>query len=228
MSFLNFIKHRNAVNPGENLKESYYTFNNPSVGTGIALNADPTAISATEAALIIDNSASRTNGDTVSLHLDYIKLTCTAAGTGATSARLAFYLDNINRYSSGGTTLTGKSTSYDTSSSYTDRASKAVVNFGDVTAVAASSAKHICTTLIKNDTTADPLFAVDDVFTLKSDSPKIGGANVFDSAGRADSAFYIPPVYIYPGCSLLVVPLFPAQSAASSFEVEIGLIEHGH
>lgn len=228
MSFLNYIGHKNPRNPGENLKESYFTFNNPTVGTGIALNADPTAISATEAALIIDNSASRQNGDNQSIHIDYIRLTCTAAGTGATSARLAMYLDNINRYSSGGSELTGKSTSYDTSDSYTDRTPKSKVYFGDLTALAANSAKHIGTRLIKNDTQPVPCFVVDDVFTLKTDSGAMEGANVFDSDGRADSTFYIPPIYIYPGCSLLIAPLFPAQSAAASFEIEVGLVEHGH
>jgi hypothetical protein len=219
---------KDLKSPAENLKESYFTFNNPTVGTGIALNADPTAISATESCLIIDNSGTRTNGDNQSIHLDYIRLTCTDAGTGATSARLAFYIDNINRYSSGGQELTGKSTSYDTTSSYTDRTPKAKVYFGDLTATSESSAKHIATRLIKNDTTVAPCFAVDDVFTLKTDSTSIGGANYFDSEGVVDSVFSLPPIYIYAGCSLIVAPLFPSQSASASFEIEVGLIENGH
>jgi hypothetical protein len=208
-------------------KESYFTFNNPSVGTGIALNADPTAIAATEAALIVDNSANRSNGDNHHVIIDYIKMTCTAAGTGATKARLAFYIDNINRYSSGGTELTGKSTSYDTTSNYSDRTPKAKVYFGDLTAAAASSAKHLHTSLIKSDTQAAPCFIVDDSFFL---SHFVEPSFQQDAASSpvVSAKFKIPYIPLGPGTSLVVAPLFPNQSAAASFEIEVGLVEKGH
>lgn len=224
ISFLHPSDSRTGFEKG---KESYFTYNNPTVGTGIALNADPTAISATEAALIVDNSANRLNGDNHHVIIDYIKLTCTAAGTGATKARLALYIDNINRYSSGGTELTGRSTSYDTSSSYTDRTPKGKVYFGDLTATAASSAKHVGTILLKSDTEAAPCFVVDDSFFIshfvEPSFQQDGATNPVVSA-----KFKVPYTVLGPGASLIVAPLFPSQSAASSFEIEVATIEKGH
>lgn len=207
-------------------EKSVFTFNNPTPGTGIALNADPTAISQTEMALIIDNvktEAVASSASNKTVRVESIKLTCTAAGTGATKARLAFYLDNQNRYSSGGTELTAvNSTAGD---GYESRSAVSRVYFGDLTAVGASSnLKFIGSELIKSDTTAAPCFVVDDVFRFSTFGNN-GSNNVYDSAGVADNRFNLPYITIKPGGSLLVAPLFPNQSAAASFEISVVLTE---
>jgi hypothetical protein len=228
-SIIEFLSRSDAPVPHEKLKESYFTFNNPTVGTGIACNADPTAITATEACLIIDNSATRqgNNPDNHHVILDYIKMTVTAAGTGATKARLAFFIDNINRYSSGGTELTGKNTSYDTRDSYSDRTPKAKVYFGDITATAANSAKHLNACLIRNDTQAAPCFIEDDIFRMSHFCQESHQQDAASSPVVTVNK-QIPYIVLGPGTSLVVAPLFEDQSAASSFEIEVGLVEAGH
>lgn len=208
-------------------KESCFMYNNPTVGTGIALNADPTVISAVESAIIIDNSANRSNNDNHHVILDYIKMTCTLPGTAATKARLAFYIDNVNRYSSGGTELTGKSTSYDTSAEYTDRTPKGKVYVGDLTAAAANNAKHLGTVLLKSDTEAAPCFVTDDSFFMShfvEPSFQLDGA----TAPVVSAKFKIPYIVLGPGTSLVIAPLFPGQTAGASFEFEIATVEKGH
>ena len=151
-------------------------------------------------------------------------MTCTAPGTAATRARLHFKLDNKNRYTSGGTELTAKSTSYEVSDNYADRVPKAKVYFGDLTASDESSAKPICTVLLRNNTQAAPCFTEDDTFFMSYDS-----INGFAQDGAAspvvNATFKIPFINIGPQSSLIVHPLFEAQTAASSFEIEVGLIE---
>jgi len=214
---------------GNALSKSTFTFNNPVVGTGVALNADPTAIATTEASLIIDVPSVALQSSTAKANtvlVKRIKLTCTAAGTAATKARLAFYKDSITRYSSGGSTLSGVATSASSSSSNIGVAQSSVY-FGDLTALAESSAgeEHIFTQLIKSDTTAAPCFVIDDEFLFETLSEGKGGNNVYDSAGVCSSVFTMPMIYLKPGSSLLVKALFPNASAAASFEVEVTLLE---
>lgn len=208
---------------GNALRKSIFTFNNPTVGTGIALNADPTAIAETEASLIVDIPSSSTASITF---IKEIKLTCTATGTAATKATLAFYKDSINRYSSGGTTLTGVSTSASSNSSSVGVA-QSKVYFGDLTALSESSAGEelIFSQLIKTDTTAAPCFVIDDEFVFRTNTEAKGDNNFYDSAGVCANLFSMPMIYLHPGSSLLVKALFPNQSAASSFEVGVVLYE---
>ena len=208
---------------GNALRKSVFTFNNPTVGTGIALNADPTAIAETEASLIIDIPAASTASVTF---LKSLKLTCTATGTAATKASLAFYKDSINRYSSGGSTLSGVSTSASSNTSNVGTA-QSKVYFGDLIAAAASSAgeDHLFSQLIKSDTPAAPCFAVGDEFLFETMSVGKGDNNYYDSAGVCASQFKMPMMYLHPGSSLLVKALFPNQSAAASFEVEVVMYE---
>lgn len=227
-NLISFIEPSNSQRGHEKAKESYFTYNNPTVGTGVALNADPTVIAANEAAVIIDNSASRSSEENHHVILDYIKMTCTVSGANMTKARLAFYIDNINRYSSGGTELTGKSSSYDTLSGYADRTPKGKVYVGDLTAAAANSAKHIGTVLLRNDTQTAPCFTVDDVYFL-SHFVEPG----FEQDAATAPVIYkkekIPYIVLGPGSSLIIAPLFPnAATTPPQFEFEIATVEKGH
>lgn len=218
------LSSKERIRPFE---KSVFSYHNPTPGTGIALNADPTAISQTEMALILDNVKDEntvSGEDNKTMRVESIKLTCTAAGTGATKARLVFYQDNINRYSSGGTELTAVNTSF--GNGWSNPTAKTKVYFGDLTAASASSdVKLVHSQLIKSDTNAAPCFAVDDVFVFSTFNRFGGDNNYLDSAGVAYCQFDLPYMTIKPGGSLLIAPLFPNQSAAASFEVEVILVE---
>jgi hypothetical protein len=207
---------------GDALKKSVFVASNPTFGTGIALNANPTAIAATEGSLVIANEASRSSAENHEIVPLYIKLICTAAGTGATSIKTVLKLDNIDRYSSGGTELTPKTTSYDTSDNYADRTPKGAAYFGDLTLAAASSEKQVSAELLK--TASAPCLAVGDVFTIHFGGDGVGA----HPDGDDHMHFSAPPVWIGPGCSLIMQMLNASQSAAASFEVEIGWIERNH
>jgi hypothetical protein len=102
--------------------------------TGLASPTTGTSFSATQAFLTIYNNDAA-GGKRI--YLDYITLTCTAAGTAATSIQAAIVVDSGNRYSSGGTSLTANlvNPNMDAPSS-----TIALINGGNLTATAATSA----------------------------------------------------------------------------------------
>ena len=195
---------------------------NPTFGTGIACNADPTAIAATEGMLVIANTNSgqvRLENKVVVPKL--IRLTCTAAGTGGISARFRFAIDKINRYSSGGTELTVRSALANTDE--TDVTEAAKVYFGDLTLAAADTEKELDGILAH--TASTPCFAVGNSYTFEFEGA--AGQNGFlDSV--VHRSFRVPSVQLGPQYSLIVQPLFASQSAAASFEVHVEFMELYH
>lgn len=189
----------------------YFRATNPSFGTGIAA-AVVTGFVATTPLMTIVNGAS-TGG--VSIYLDYIKLMCTAAGASSTQAHMGVVLDLTNRYSSGGTLLTGAPVN--TGASTTAQAS---IHFGAVTATAASAnVRLLGRDIIK--TQATPCWVIGDEVFIKcenTDTPA-GATN-----GAAANIYPAPagPIIIAPGHSFLLYQ-WNANNATTppSWEVEI-------
>ena len=207
--------------------QAHFNYANPTPGTGIALNADPTAILATEASLIIDNSANSTGGlatKNVFVVPKRISLMVTAAGTGATSATFYFLLDNIIRRASGGTELTGNPMYIDTHSDFTTRVPLGKVYFGDVTAEAAGAAKLMYQMKVKTATA--PCFDVGDRFVFDIEGP--GSSNIDNASGAQVATFKLPEIYIGRLSSLIVHAIFPSASVGTSFEIEVETMELSH
>lgn len=221
MGFLNLL-----ANHGSSRKRKSYVAMNGTFGTDIAINADPGAIAATEAMIVLDNSTTRTasTNKNVILVPRYIKLICTVSASSGTNFGLLFKTDVINRYSSGGSELTPYVTEADTSTGWSRRDPLGKCYFGDITAAAESSAVGVGQSWLRTDT-AGPL--VDDKYLI------VFGDPVADHAGTAATQSFvkdvISPVYIGPGCSLVVHPWSAsAASTAAEFFVEIGWDELGH
>lgn len=211
-------------------RESYFTARNPTFGTGIAINADPTAIDATESMMTVYNSASATDEGQIWLAPDYIRLTCTAAGTGSTDFKLLMKLDAINRYSSGGTQLTPKSTSVrkaTANNGYTDRTPKGTIYFGDITSTAESDAKEVCGLTLASIASATAV-TPGDTFTIHfGGGGNTGGTVGVKTATEGHYHFTAAPIFVGAESTLTIHPFQTSGSAASSFEVEIGFYEIG-
>lgn len=124
---------------------TYFRAVNPTLGTGIAMGIQ-TAWSATANALLVMRSSSATK----SIIPHYIRLINTVAGATTTSSRMAIAIDSANRYSSGGTDLTGQIVSPNSGLGPTSVVD--VLRFGAVTAAAAVGARYLSNMVLKTQT----------------------------------------------------------------------------
>jgi hypothetical protein len=74
---------------------SYFTAQNPAIGTGVALNAQIQAFSDTNALFVLKNNAPLGSG--LRIYLDYLRLILTATTTSAVSIDFLVKLDYISR-----------------------------------------------------------------------------------------------------------------------------------
>jgi hypothetical protein len=191
---------------------AYYTVNNNR--TGIANNAVDSTFLATNPFVAIVNT------DTVggkSIYLDFLTLAATAAGTGGTAVLSQVLLDNTNRYTSGGTDLSSKIVNPNGNSA---NRSIAQVVAGDITAPAATANVRSITGLryLKG---AIPV--IGDEYTIK-----FGGVDApmgVQISTITKSQINAPKLIIPPGSTALVNVWLLSQSAASSFEPNLGWIE---
>ena len=208
---------------------SYFVTRSPTIGTGIATAAAPTGYVTTTPFMVIQNMNQNVNppGGRC-IYLDYIKLVCTAAGSNGTALYYATMIDNILRWSSGGSGSAGTGQTsvlagpYPTNSGAAPN-SGAFVYAGAVTAAANSSAARLLTNGVFRSAVIP---VVNDMYllnfagvNLQQDSVLTTGPNV------AQRSLVHPPVCIGPGGSFLLNLWLPSQSAASSYEIEIGHVE---
>ena len=207
------------------LRSGAYWVAQGAIGTAI-VGQTGTSFSATAALLTISNARNPAAGlkapDCIP---DYIRLVCTAAGTGSTSVELALVLDTVERYSSGGTQLTAYQTNSAEDSTKLAGAPALGVNVwaGAVTAGAASAARLIGRAKAK--TQAAPCLVVGDQFLITFGQVGIPISGL--SSGSAASIYTVQfsPVLIAgrPTTHTLVLHMWmPSNSGAPSFEVEVG------
>jgi hypothetical protein len=171
-----------------------YRVTNPIISTGIA-QAIVAAWAATTPIMVVFN-ADVAGG--VSLHLDYIKLINAAAGASTTSAHSAYVLDTVDRWSAGGTRLTTGGP-FNVNSALS-QAPKARIDFGAVTATAATAPRQVGRDMVK--TQAAPCWSLGDEVYAKFDTFDFSPA---PTSGAGTAIFGIPsgPVVIAPGHSFL-------------------------
>lgn len=182
---------------------------------GIASLDGATSFDAEKGLINIFNSAT-VNSEAVWIVPIYIRLTCQELNDNATNFTLAGYLDNIDRYSSGGTALTPKASSLSAETNYTNNTSKATVYAGSNVLAAASSS-----VLQQFDVTmSQAALAVDESLTLLFDGqPK---------QNLGDNVMSVAPVFIGPGGNLSIHEVAAGQTADPKFEMEICWVESGH
>jgi hypothetical protein len=188
--------------------------------TGIAINADPGAIAATEGMLCITNSATATSLPNTGIVPAYIKLVTKVVGASGTDFSIRFATDTADRYSSGGSTLTGNQTYV--GSQVTRRTSKATIKFGDLTLAAATAEKAAGQVTFHSATAAQ---IVGDQYLITFGNYQMPSALISASAAQTYSQA-VSPVIIDRGACLIAQPFSTsAASTAANFEVEVGYYE---
>jgi hypothetical protein len=191
--------------------DDYFVVTNPTLDTGLATIAAPTTGADIEPFVILKNN------DIVGgklIYPDYIRLTCTAAGTAGASLRISARIDNAARYTSG-STASALPKNADMNSPVT---SVALFYAGPLVAAAAGSAQRTIGQVLAR--MAIPV--VGDEFIIK-----FGQAiakNSIAKNGTAPTTYVtnFAPVILGDGDNLLIHLWLPSQSAASSYMVEAG------
>lgn len=170
---------------------NYYTFTNPTAGTGLISGA-VTSLADTTPVLLVKNNNTVASG--INLYMDYLKLVVSVVGVGHTVPLVALKVDRsqvTQRYTSGGTQLTPQASNSGAASPN----GNGLVYFGAITAAAAGSAALLASHRIKG-----AIEVVLDSFTFDFGAPIQQPQN-----GLADNTttishglFNLPPVTIAP------------------------------
>lgn len=194
----------------------YFLARSPTPGTGIASLAAPTAFDDTKPFLMIQNAH-----PTKVLTLDYIKLTCTAAGTGGSAIHYGHKVDGVNsaRYTSGGSVLTPVCPNMNQGA-----LSSALIYCGAIVAAAASAAAR----LLGHSVMRPVIPVIGDTYLFTFDGTFGAGLGAQAVAGTAVANVIVPsaPILIGPTQWYALHIWLPSQSNASSYEVELGYVEN--
>lgn len=200
---------------------------NATIDTGVKLQGDTTTawVATTPSIIIVNNdtgpgtaaTGTVTTG-TKRIALDAIWLRVTAAGAGLTSLECAVIIDDIVRFSSGGTDVSTSSVSTNDLNAPT---SIAKVYYG-ATATAADSARVVGRAILRG---AIPV--VNDQYILDfgamgvggESAPGIGGTNIIAQS------FKMPPLVIGRGQSALIYLWATGMSTSPSTEYLISWLE---
>lgn len=203
-----------------NDKSRLWHVTNTTPGTGIASVAG-TAFSDTVAALTLLNNTK--NDPTVKEIIpSYLKLICTAPGTGSTSLQALIAVDNAPR---GLAANAGVVYGLSDSDSITGAADPDVLTaFGALTPTAATAKRSVvCRSAVK--TQAAPCLAVGDeyLFIFGQSEQGLGALN-----GAAANRYVIPVELVKLGAQgLMLLHLWmPANSGAPSFELDLAYYKY--
>ena len=197
---------------------------NPTPGTGIA-QAVQAAYSATAALAVLRNTDTRPGGSIIIPR--YLRLLTTVAPASATSAQLVIAVDDINRYSSGGSAITASPSRSDLLKS----TGVGTFHFGAVVAAAASADNKI----IARKTLKNAIPVVGDEFLIIFGDPSDAVSQLLTGASAQVYPVVTDPVALIPGGaqaggngahSLLFHLYYPANATTpASYEFEVGWVE---
>jgi len=189
---------------------SYFVGSNPTPGTGI-ISGNPTALVATTPYLVVYNG-----GNSADVHLHYLRLMSTVVGGGAATKQFTHFIDQGNRYASGGTALTLKNCNATSTT-----ATNVVATAGVLTATAASSAQRQIGNEWFRVALAD---VVGDVYEFQYG---MQGPSTFGSTPATVCAFTraVPPIVLPPNTSYVLNIWSGTFTAGITFEISLGYSE---
>lgn len=194
---------------------SYFLVRSPTSGTGVATTATPTAESFTAPFLFLYNG----NADR-RVFLDYLILTCTAAGTAGTSVSVSQQLDTTNLYSSGGVAATPVNINMNSPIS-----SGVTFYHGTTLTLSAATAAARLVSHRRVKTAAAPAPVIADIYSFTFngfEGSSVGNDTTNSNSVPAHMAFNCHPIVLGPNDCWKLSLWLPSQSAASSFEYELG------
>ena len=195
---------------------AYFLARNPTVGTGIAGIAAADGAEGLENLVHLYNSATVTEGTRI--YLDYLRLVPTAAGTNGTTTVFISVIDNVSRYTSGGSAITPVNVNMDSTAS-----PKGQLKFGALVTVAGSADSRI---VGGGALRLGVIKVIGDVYQFdfggfRQDMPPTvtsGTAQIFYPWRHA-------PVVLGPGDSFTLEVFGASQTVAASFEFEMAWYE---
>lgn len=190
----------------------YFVATSPTPGTGIATTTSITAETAVSPVMVVKNNDQQTLA-AKRIYLHYLKMLLTAAPTSATAWQAVMRLDNVNRYTSGGSAIVSVNVNMDFGAS--DPITQ--VYFGAIVAPAIGPSIR----LVYREQIRNAIPIVGDEWTF-----------VFGSAEMARSAqpaatldrqvFAAPPVVLGPQQTWLLNMFGAANAGAPAWEFELG------
>ena len=188
---------------------------NPTAGTGILGHAAPTTFDETKPYLNIYNGNAAGGNN---IYIQRILLVDTVVSVGDTRTQFNFTIDNINRYTSGGTALTINNTNK--SAGNTTGAS---IFAGATIAPAAGSSRRLLGNYVIKGANIDVVWD-----TIEFVFGSTGGSTTSAVAPSTTATYftrYMPALAIGPGHSLLMYQWAASQSTGPTYEVVVDYIE---
>lgn len=196
---------------------TYYIASSPTPGTGLPTIAALTALVDTSPFIFVRNNFSVTDPLRKRIYLDYLKLICTAAGTAGASIRYAVKIDSSRiGVPTGGTLITPNNVNMDF-----NQWSQAQIYAGALVAPAANSPRLLGSGLIRP---VIPVVGDTYIINFGGMDPSVGSLAPAGTA-NSDRVFSHAPVSIGAQQIANLHIWLPSQSAASSYECELGYWE---
>lgn len=186
----------------------FRALSNATPGTGVA-QAITTAFSATAVPLVMVNGSA-----TKRVIPHYIRLVNTAAGASTTSSNFAISIDSANRYSSGGTDISGLI--YNCNSALGPATSVSVLRIGTVTASAAGAGtRYVSNGSLKAQ--AAPCWVVgDEVMIVFGDPGTTGAMGLLSGAAAGSIVKSVGPVVLGGQDDSLILHLWNVANATTA------------
>lgn len=188
---------------------SYFIARNATPGTGVAGHAAPTTHDTAKPFILLQN----TGPDRV--YLDFVKLVVTAAGTGGTLNYATHTVDQGRTYSSGGGDLTVVRTNLSVANS-------SPFTLAKIGAVVPAESNTGNARIIAHQAVRSVIPVVGDVILFKFGSEPQGSGMILEGTAQVERIIHCPPVVLAAGDSYHLVLWRASQSAATSYECEIG------
>jgi hypothetical protein len=196
---------RQAVDEG-----SYRIFRNATPGTGIAGHAAPTTMDNTKPFIMLKGGPEKRT------YLDYIKLVVTAAGTAGTLNYATHLLDQDAGYTSGGEALVAVNPNGELATNH----GLIQFNAGAVVATAGGDQR-----IVSSQRARTVIPVVGDVLLFKFGGEPMGSGMALESTTELERIIVCPPIILAPSQFYKLVLWRASQSAAASYEAEVGLWE---
>lgn len=188
---------------------SYFMALTPTPGTGIIGTVSIAAITDVSPTMVIYNGHA-----TKMLYPQFLNLHETVVSTTGARVQFTFYVDNINRYTSGGTALT-----INNANSGSSLTSGAVINVGAIVSPAASAKK-----LVDHVVFRGTIDVVEDQYEMVFGSAGAGLSTGSRAATVSDFSKSLPPIALAPGHSLVMHQWAGSQVNAPTYEYRFGFI----
>ena len=188
---------------------------NPTAGTGILGHPAPTTFDETKPFLNIYNGNSAGGAN---IYIQRILLVDTVVSVGDTRTQFNFTIDNINRYTSGGTALTVANTNMTAGNT-----TGASIFAGATIAPAAGSARRLLGNYVIKGANIDVVW--DQIeFVFGSTGGSTGGVLTPTTTAQHFTR-YMPAIVIGPGHSFLMYQWAASQSTGPTYELAVDYIE---